>query len=139
MTTVKITKKDQYAALKDVIQYAEAHGYELGEGFTYEAMNTFVDHEIELLEAKAAAAKARAAQKRAEGDELREKIFNVLDDAEFMVIDEIVSAIGDPEVSRNMVTSRLGQLGHDNRVVKELITVDCGNGKTKKASAYKRV
>lgn len=135
--TKKITKKEYYNAVLALVDAAEATGVTLPEGMTYEGMTTFVNHEIELLDGKAAAAAARAAAKREQGDALREQVYATLSDDEFMTIDQIVAAIGDPEVTRNMVTSRLTQL--KDRVIKDSISVGAEDGgKARKVSAYKR-
>lgn len=137
--TKKITKKEQYNVLLGLIDYAEEAGAAIDGDVTYDGLREFVNHEIELLDSKAAAAQKRAAAKKEEGDALREEVYNTLSDTEYMTIDQIVDAIGNPDVTRNMVTSRLTQLGKQDRIEKDQISAGGGEGaKTRKVSAYRR-
>lgn len=139
----RITKKDYYSTILDLVTLAEGNGFGIPEGMTYDGIAEFVNHEIELLEAKAASAAKRAAAKRAAGDELREMVLNTLSDTEFMTIDDIVAAIGNPDVTKNKVTARLTQLGDRGLgvVEKTQVTVEPSveGGKSRKVSAYKRI
>ena len=134
--TKKITKKEQYNVLLDIVRFVDGN-YALPEGVTFEDLYGFVNHEIELLDNKAAAAQKRAAVKKEEGDALREEVYNVLSDTDFMTIDDIVAAVGNPNVTRNMVTSRLTQLGRLDRVEKDNVAAGEDN-KGRKISAYRR-
>ena len=139
----RITKKDYYSTILDLVTLAEGNGFGLPEGMTYDGIAEFVNHEVELLEAKAASAAKRAAAKRAAGDELREMVLNTLSDTEFMTIDDIVAAIGNPDVTKNKVTARLTRLGEKGLgvVEKTQVTVEPSveGGKSRKVSAYKRI
>ena len=141
--TTRITKKDYFSAISDLLALAEGNGFGLPEGMTYDGIAEFVNHEIELLEAKAAAAAKRAADKRAAGDELRQKVLDTLSDTEFMTIDQIVEAIGNPDITKNKVTARLTQLGEKGLgvVEKSQVTIEATTegGKSRKVSAYKRI
>lgn len=142
-TVKKPTKKANYAAIVAILNAAENNGLELdGTEITYDSLRDFVEHEIELLDNKAAAAAKRAAAKKVEGDALREKIYDVLTD-EPMTINEIVKALDDEDISAQMVTARLTQLASPevNRVAKETVTVPASSegGKSKKLSAYRRI
>lgn len=141
-TIKKPTKKVHYNVISALIDYAEANGANFSvEGVTYETLREFVQNEVELLENKAVAAAKRAAAKRAAGDELREKVFGVLDSSEYMTINDIVKALGDPDISAQMVTARLTQLASPEvaRVEKTSLTVPATTegGKSRKVSAYR--
>lgn len=143
MNTKKITKKEQYNILLDILDYAENAGAKLEGDVTYDSLREFVNHEIELLDNKAAAAQERAAKKKAEGDELREKVLNILSTEEFMTPDTIVEALGDPDVTRYKVISRLTQLGDRGLGLVEksetsISAAAAEGGKTRKAVAYRR-
>ena len=142
-TVKKISKKEKLLALKAVAQTAEGSGITLDMGdITYGTLYDFVDHEIELLENKAAAAQKRAASKKAEGDALREQIYNVLSDTDFMTTDEIVKALGDEDITAQMVTSRLTQLASEEvgKVEKTQVTVSGKDGgRSRKLSAYRKI
>ena len=142
-TVKKISKKEKLLALKAVAQTAEGSGITLDMGdITYGTLYDFVDHEIELLENKAAAAQKRAASKKAEGDALREQIYNVLSDTDFMTTDEIVKALGDEDITAQMVTSRLTQLASEEvgKVEKTQVTISGKDGgRSRKLSAYRKI
>lgn len=142
--TKKITKKTYYNTLAAILDYAEAQGVIIdAEGVTYEGMHNFIAHEIELLDNKAAAAAKRAADKRQAGDELREKVFSVLSTENYMTINEIVAALGNPDYSAQMITARLTQLASSEvgRVEKNTVTVPASTegGKTRKVSGYRAI
>lgn len=142
-TVKKPTKKANYSAILAILNAAQNEGITLDLGdITYESLREFVEHEVELLDNKAAAAAKRAAAKKVEGDALREKIYDVLTD-EPMTIKDIVDALGDEDISAQMVTARLTQLASPevNRVAKETVTVPASaeGGKSKKLSAYRRI
>ena len=130
------SKKEMFATILDVINYAYSNGY--SNEVSEEDLDAFVNHEVKILNDKAAAAKERAAKKREEGDELRDRIYNTLTE-EFMPIDAIVDAINDPNVTRNMVVSRLGQLAELGQVTKDTVTVAVnGAAKNRKVAAYRK-
>lgn len=143
----KTTKKEQYNTLLTLINQSEANGLYIEDGnVTFNELRDFINHEIELLDSKTAAAQKRAAKKRADGDALREKVYDVLDTEIFMTIDQIVEKINDPDVTRNMVTSRLAQLidkddPENSRVEKEMVTVESPieGGKSKKIAGYRKM
>lgn len=139
MDTKKITKRDQYQVLTDILNAAEDSGIVIDGEVTYDVLRGFIAHEIELLDNKAAAAAKRAAEKRADGDALRERIYNVLDTENPMLIKEIVAALGDDEISPQMVTARLTQLINLEKVEKTDKTFGSADGKGKKLSAYRRL
>ena len=139
-TTKKITKKTYLATLTALVNDAENNGVELPEDVTYDGLREFVDHEVELLDKKAEAAAKRQAEKKIEGDALREKIASVLTD-EFQTINEIVNAIGDPSVTAAMVTPRLSQLAKLDppAAVKDQKSVaGVDGGKSRKVSVYRK-
>lgn len=136
-TTKKITKRDQYSVISAILAEAENQGFSLPEGVTFADLNEFVDHEVELLDKKAESAAKRAATKKVEGDALRDRIAGVLTD-EYQPIAAIVAALGDAGVSPQMATPRLKQLCDLGIAVKDQVSVPGVDGKSKKASAYKR-
>lgn len=142
--TNKPTKKINYAVLADMVHFAEDQGYDIPvENVTYESLYEFIDHQNELLANKAAAAQARAAEKKQAGDELREAVYNVLSHDEFMPVADIVAALGDPDITPNMVIARLTQLCSDEvgRVEKSSVTVQPvgDKGKARKVTTYRAI
>lgn len=74
-----------------------------------EELLAFVDKQVEMLDAKADKAKARAAEKRAEGDELRATVKAVLTN-EFQGIEDILPQVEGEEITKAKIIARLTQL-----------------------------
>lgn len=136
----KITNRDRFSALIKIIETV-GNDIKYPEGMSTEDMIEFLNRQIELLDNKVAAAQKRAAEKKAAGDELRARIYNILDPVEYLTITEIHTALNDPEVSPAMITSRLAQLASDEVHMaekgKKKITLE--TGKTKESSAYRKL
>lgn len=124
MAEVKITKKDWYAQIRAVV---EASDNEQKDGIL-----AFIDHEVELLEAKAVKAAERAASKKADGDELRNAVQAVLTD-ELQTIDAITAQIDGEDVTKAKVTARLTQLVKTGVAAKDMVKTEDG----RKVAAYK--
>ena len=122
----KTTKKDYYEMLKEIVLNANVEGAtELVE---------FIDKQVSLIDSKAEKAKARNAEKKANGDELREAVQNVLTD-EFQTIDAIVSQIEGEEITKAKITARLTSLVKNGIAEKTDVKDDEG----RKLKAYKLV
>lgn len=115
MAETKITKKDWYAKIRTIIEDSDDE--------QKDSVLEFVDHEIELLESKAAKQAERAASKKADGDELRAAVYAVLTD-EPQTIDDIAFQVTEEGVTKAMVTARLTQLVKTGTVVKDIVKVD---------------
>ena len=124
MAEVKVTKKDWYAQIRAVV---EASDNEQKEGIL-----GFIDHEVELLEAKAAKAAERAASKKADGDELRNAVQAVLTD-ELQTIDAITAQIEGENITKAKVTARLTQLVKAGVATKDMVKTE----DSRKVTAYK--
>ena len=124
MAEVKVTKKDWYAQIRAVV---EASDNEQREGIL-----GFIDHEVELLEAKAAKAAERAASKKADGDELRNAVQAVLTD-ELQTIDAITAQIEGEDITKAKVTARLTQLVKAGVATKDMVKTE----DSRKVTAYK--
>lgn len=89
-----------------------------------EVIVEFCDKEIAALGAKAEKAKARAAAKKAEGDELRAIVASVLT-TEPMIAEDVLAAItGVKDLTKAKVIARLTQLCKAGEAVKTEVTVD---------------
>lgn len=122
--TAKITKKDNFISIVNILEAA---------GHT--DLADVIKHEIELLDNKAAKAKATSAKKKTEGDELRNAVEAVLTD-ELCTIADITAKVEGDDVTASKVQYRLNALVSAEIAVKEQITV--GEGETKrKLMAYK--
>lgn len=122
MEEKKMTKKDYFVEIKEILENANET-----------ALAEVMAHEVELLENKAIKNKERAAQRKVEGDELRDTISNILVD-EFQTIDEIVDQIDDEEITKAKVVARLTQLVNLGEAIKEQVKTEDG----KKVMSYKR-
>lgn len=124
MATEKITKKAYFEMLKDIVTAADTADKD--------NLLAFIDTNIAQLDAKAAKAKEKAAEKKVEGDELREKIAACLT-TEPKDIATILDEVGDEELTRAKVTARLAQLINLGTATKEVTKTADG----KKATVYK--
>lgn len=124
MAEVKITKKDWYAQIRTVV--------EVSDNEQKDGILAFIDHEVELLEAKAAKAAERAASKKADGDELRNAVQAVLTD-ELQTIDAITAQIDGEDVTKAKVTARLTQLVKAGVAAKDMVKTEDG----RRVTAYK--
>ena len=124
MAEVKVTKKDWYAQIRAVVK-ASDNEQKVG-------ILGFIDHEVELLEAKAAKAAERAASKKADGDELRNAVQAVLTD-ELQTIDAITAQIEGEDITKAKVTARLTQLVKAGVATKDMVKTEDG----RKVTAYK--
>ena len=104
MNKVKVTKREHYTNLKAILAGTSI------DTFDVDALNAFIDNEIENLDKKAIAAKARAAKQKEAGDALRETIKGLLTTEEFTTIPSIVKALNDESITSQKVTPRLAQL-----------------------------
>ena len=120
-TEKKITKRDRYEEIKTLL----ADNADI---------IAFCDNEIALLDGKADKAKARAAKKKADGDELETIVASKLTN-EFQTIADITALINDDEVTSAKVQNRLTKLVNKGIAVKEQITVEV-NGKKSKKMGY---
>ena len=132
---VKLTKKDFYAAIKEFIVMSEET--KVG-NLDAEEVIAFIDKTVEQIENKAAKAKEKAAEKKAESDTLLQTVMSVLTD-ELQTIDEIteavVAATGDEEITKSKVTARLTKAVKADMARKE--QVKGGSGRRVMAYALK--
>lgn len=119
----KVTKAMMFEAVREVVEASDAE--------MKTEMVEFIDKQLEQLAAKAEKAKARAAEKKVAGDELREVVKSVLTD-EFQTIDAITAQIVGEDVTKAKVTARLTQLIKSEEAVKEQVKAG-----SRKVMAYK--
>lgn len=122
----KVTKRENFEAIIAVLNEAGR-----------EDLAKVVAHEIELLDNKAAKAKAKAAEKKTEGDALRNAVQAVLTD-ELATIKEITEKVEFEgfDGSQAKVQYRLNALVNAEIAVKEQVSVGEGEAK-RKLMAYK--
>lgn len=138
----KITKREMYEALINLATTGnlEYDGVEGAVTVTGEALKAFAENEIALLDKKAVKAKERAAQKRAEGDELTDAVRGAMSTETFEPIAEIAARIEGEDVTVAKVTYRLTQLVKNGEAEKSELTIPGGEGqKARKVQGYKLI
>ena len=132
----KITKRDIFTVIREA---AENGGLVFDhEDITIDDVIAQMDKEIANLDKKAATAKEKAAEKKAAGDELRDRVFEVLG-TEDMTIAEVTEALNDETVSPNKVAYRLNSLVEMNLVEKNDAKVAGADGKSRVVKVFHRV
>ena len=131
MTTVKVTKRERYESIKALVEAVGAV-----EGIDTDGIVAFCDKEIATLDTRAEKAKERAAEKRAEGDELQAAVLAALTD-EPASRQEITDRIEGEDVTLAKVGYRLTALVKQGLAVKEEIPITGEDGKSKKVAAYR--
>ena len=126
----KITKREKFEMLKEIIRG------DVNVEMTAEQAELvdFLDSQINAIDTKAEKAKARNAEKKANGDELRDAVQSILTD-ELQTIDAIVAQIEGEEVTKAKITARLTSLVKNGIATKEEVKDEEG----RKLKAYKLV
>lgn len=122
MNEKKMTKKDYFNAIKEIIEGTDS---EIKGELVY-----FIESQIASIDNKAEKAKERAAAKKAEGDALREAVKSVLT-SELQTADDILSQLDGEELTVAKVRARLTQLVNLGEAEKADIKTE--DNKTKKA------
>ena len=115
MAEVKITKAQMFGMIKDVIAASDVA--------EKEDMVAFLDKQVELLASKAEKARAKAAEKKVEGDALRDAVEAVLTETP-QTIAEITAQIEGEDVTVHKVTARLTQLVKAGIATKEAVKIE---------------
>ena len=136
----KITKREMFEAIKGLAESGALHMVDFNEAISDEAVAEFCANEIALLDKKAVKAKERAAQKRAEGDELTDAVRAAMSTENFEPIAEIAARIEGEDVTVAKVTYRLTQLVKNGEAEKTELTIPGGEGtKARKVQGYKLI
>ena len=120
----KITKRDNYEELSTIVAESNSE--------IKEELLAFIEKEIASIDAKAEKAKAKAAEKKANGDELRDIVQSLLTD-ELQTADAILVQIDGEDLTIAKIRARLTQLVNAGIAVKE----DVKNSENKTQKAYK--
>ena len=116
----KMTKVEMFNSIKELVE----NSTEIAEE-TRAAYIEFIDKELASLEKRKETAQKRAAANKEASDALTEEILAIVKNAvDVILVDDIVDAIDNPEVTRNKVTARLGKLVNSGSVVKEVVKVE---------------
>ena len=127
MADTKITKKDFFAAIRTMVEGIETVG-----DIPADKVLEFIDTQVAQIDAKAAKAKERAGEKKAEGDALRAEVAAHIT-TEFQTADDITALVeGFEDITKAKVVARLTQLVNAGTVTKEQVKVG-----DRKVMAYK--
>lgn len=121
----KMTKVEMYERIANVVRESDVEDADVILGF--------LSTQVAQLNAKSEKAKARAAEKKAAGDELRDMIYAVLSD-DFQTIADIMAQVEAPELTPAKVSARVSQLVRMGLVEKESVKTESG-----KAMAYRLI
>ena len=126
----KLTKRDKFEMLKEIVRG------DVNVEMTVEQAELveFLDAQIVAIDTKAEKAKARSAEKKANGDELRDVVQAILTE-DYQTIDAIVAQIEGEDVTKAKVTARLTSLVKNGLAEKE----DVKDEEGRKLKAYKLV
>ena len=129
MENTKVTKR----VVLEAVKAAAENGVDFGSVSAADVI-AYAETTIAQLDAKAAKAKEKAAEKKADGDALRAAVESVLTE-DLQMIDEITAKVqaieGYEDVTKSKVTARLTQLVKSNTIHKEQVKVD-----SRKVMAY---
>ena len=95
----------------------------------------FANKKLAQLDKRNASAARRAQAKRAEGNEIIERVFSVVS-AEPMTREAITAALGDETLTTAKIGARLNQLVKAGRVSKETAKIQNAEGKTTAKVVY---
>ena len=112
MAEAKVTKMEKYEVIRTII---EGSGHE-----DEDMLLEFIDGEMKILENRAAKAKERQANRKAEGDELRTQVLGFITD-EYQNADQITAQFENEDITIAKVRARLNQLVELGDVEKDYI------------------
>ena len=137
MENTKITKREVLTAIVEAVAAGLVDfGAITEQKVDNDAVQAYAENEITLLDKKAAKAKAKAAEKKAEADELEIAVQNALTD-EFAPIADIAASIEGDDVTVSKVTYRLTKLVKAGVAEKQEIKVSADGEKTRKIMGYR--
>lgn len=136
----KITKREMYEAIRDLAGSGALRMQDFNEEISDAAVVEFFENEIATLDKRAQKTKERAAQKRAEGDELTDAIRSAMSTEDFEPIADIAARIEGEDVTVSKITYRLGQLVKNGEAEKTQVEIAGSEGqKKRKVVAYKLI
>lgn len=122
----KLTKKDYYEMIKEIVTESDVENRD--------ELVAFVDKQVEAIDTKAAKAKEKAAEKKADGDALRAQVEGLLTE-ELQTADEITEKVQGADITKAKIIARLTQLVKTNVAEKEQVKTEDG----KKVMAYRKI
>ena len=136
MEKTTVTKREMYSAIRTAL---ETQLVDFGDTVTIQMVMEFCDKEIATLDARAGKAKERAAQKKAQGDEMTEAVYAALSTDEFKTLAAVVQATDGDEVTTGKVQYRLKVLVDTGRAVRGEVVLTSEEGKKRTVTGYKAI
>lgn len=134
MTTIKITKRDNYKELRNVVENTV---------YDTEVQNrllAFLDHEIELLDKRNASSAKYSKRSNKAADELAQQVEAVVTSAnEPLTIPQIVERIDLEGVTAAKVSYRLTKLVEAGALIREVISIKPEGQSARRVNIYKAV
>ncbi len=121
MEEKKLTKKDMFLLVKDVLEESDVEDKE--------DLIAFVDNQVAMIEKKAEKAKEKAAEKRAAGDELKDLVKSLLTN-EYQTTLDLLEQIDGVDITKAKVQARVTALVKDGYAEKTDLKTE--EGKTVK-------
>ena len=125
MENVKLTKKDYYEMIKEIVLETDIENKD--------ELVVFIDKQVEAIDSRAAKAKERAASKKIEGDALRAQVEGLLTN-EYQTAEDILAQAQGADLTKGKITARLTQLVKAGIAEKETVKVE-----DRKVMGYKLV
>lgn len=136
MEKTTVTKREMYSAIRTAV---ETQAVDFGDTVTAQMVKEFCDKEIATLDARADKAKERAAQKKAQGDEMTEAVYAALSTEDFQTLAAVVKATDGDDVTAGKVQYRLKVLVDSGRAVRGEVVLTSEDGKKRTVTGYKAV
>lgn len=134
MTTIKITKRDNYKELRNVVENTV---------YDTEVQNrllAFLDHEIELLDKRNASSAKYSKRSNKAADELAQRVEAVVTSAnEPLTIPQIVERIDLEGVTAAKVSYRLTKLVEAGALIREVVSIKPEGQSARRVNTYKAV
>ena len=115
MENVKLTKKDYYGMIREIVVESDIENKD--------ELVAFVDKQVEAIDSRAAKAKERAASKKVEGDALRSQVEGLLTN-EYQTAEDILAQAQGADLTKGKITARLTQLVKAGVAEKETVKVE---------------
>lgn len=136
MEKTTVTKREMYSAIRTAV---ETQAVDFGDAVTAEMVMEFCNKEIATLDTRAGKAKERAAQKKAQGDEMTEAVYAALSTEDFKTLAAVVQATDGDDVTTGKVQYRLKVLVDTGRATRGEVVLTSEDGKKRTVTGYKAV
>lgn len=131
MTTLKITKRDNFNELRSLIETSMLSNED------QDRLLAFIDHELELLDKRKASSAKSAKRSNKAQDELASKIADVLATDKAQTIPQILAQVDDETVTAAKCSYRLGKMVEAGVVTRESVAIKEDGKTVRKVNGYR--